>query len=148
MFSINILPQSLKTNGLHSSMYNKCMGCHEYFKFFVTGEAIRQWYWTVTMSAVHPSWKWLPNRLMSEKKMVFNLTHTSFHFLHTILCPDQAHKPTKTLLILPFSPRMVFSDLALCRQHSSIHDVIWMQGTGAYWSIVLACANWNKGDHH
>ena len=39
---------------------------------------------------IRHGWKSLPNRLTSDKKSVFMVTHALFWFLHVILCPDRA----------------------------------------------------------
>ena len=66
---------------------------------------------------------------------------------------DLAHNPAKAIIdcsYRPFLQRIVCSDLALWRRHSSICDVKRMRGTDIMpcSSIVLARANWHKGDLH
>ena len=84
--------------------------------FFVTSEAIRQWFSRVTKS----EWKSLSNRLMSDKKLLFTVTNVLFYFLHDILCHEHTNplKNYHRALISPLLPRAAFSDRALWRHHN------------------------------
>ena len=84
--------------------------------FWVTSEAICQWFSRVTKSRVkiigksHHEW---------PKKSLFTVTNVLFYFLHAILCPG-THNSAKNhhrLLISQLSPRTAFSDIALWRHH-------------------------------
>ena len=80
------------------------------------------------------------------------VTNVLFHFLHAILCPehDSAKKQSSIahFAIVAkdglFLPSFVTSSQLIC-------DVMRTRGTGivtSYSSIVLARANWRKGDLH
>ena len=70
-----------------------------WIQIFVTHEVIPQWFF-------------MSDEVMCEnncqitswmtKKSVFMVTHILFYFLHTILRPDGAQKPTKTIIICSF----------------------------------------------
>ena len=84
--------------------------------FWVTSEAICQWFSRVTKSRVkiigksHHEW---------PKKSLFTVTNVLFYFLHAILCPG-THNSAKNhhrSLISQLSPRTAFSDFALWRHH-------------------------------
>ena len=107
----------------------------------VTSEAIRHWFLRVTKSR---------RKIISESP-------------HRCIMKDGIHgNPytifSYTLFMAWFSTqscksnhqRIVCSDLALSRRHSSICDVKRMRGTDIMpcSSIVLARANWHKGDLH
>ena len=84
--------------------------------FFVTGEVICQWFSLVTSSLAKIIGK-SPHSW--PKKSLFMVTNVLFYFLHAILCSEHT-TPLKSPwpLLLPLSPRTVFSDLALWRYHS------------------------------
>ena len=109
--------------------------------FGLTSEAICQIFSRVTKSRVktigksHHEW---------PKKSLFTVKNVLFHFLHAILCPEH----TIRSLISQLSPRTVVSDLALWRQHSGSVTSRETCIVTSYLSIVLARANWRKGDLH
>ena len=97
-------------------------------------------------------WKSLLSSLTSDKKSLFTVTNVSFYFLHAILC----HEPTNPLRLIIersfrhccqgglFWPSIVTSPQLIC-------DVMRTRNTGivmSYLSIVIARANWHKGELH
>ena len=118
--------------------------------FLVTSEMISQWFSRVTKSRMkifgksHHEW---------PKKSLFTVRNVLFYFLHAILCPE--HNSTKNKhrsLISPLSPTTVFPDLVLWHHQSwsmTSRDpkvlALWLPWHS---SIVLALANWHKGDLH
>ena len=75
----------------------KCIGYSEW-RFFVTSEAIRQWFLRVTKPRV----KIIAESPPSWQKLVFTVTHT-FYFLYVFLRPDRAHKQLKQSSIAHFA---------------------------------------------
>ena len=97
-------------------------------------------------------WKSVPIRPTSDNKISFHGHQYIVLFLTRYFMPDRAHKPTKTLIDCSFCHlRRGRPFGTLWRQHSSICNVTLTCGTGivtSYSSIVLARANWRKGDLH
>ena len=99
-------------------------------------------------------WKSLANRFTSDrKKSLFTITNVSFYFLCAIRYVLNTQFRYKQLSISdfaivakggPFWLSIVTSPQLIC-------DVTWTWSTGivtSYSSIVLARANWRKGDLH
>ena len=86
------------------------------------------------------------------KKSLFTVTNVLFYFLHAILCHEHTN-PRRTTIERsfrhccqgrPFSDRAKTSPQLIC-------DVMRTRNAGivtSYLSIVIARANWRKGDLH
>ena len=86
------------------------------------------------------------------QKSLFTVTNVLFYFLHVIQCPEQTI-PLKQWQIAHFA--IVAKDglfwFGTVMSQQLICDVTWAWGTGivtSYSSIVLARANWCKGNLH
>ena len=117
--------------------------------FFVTHEVICQWFSLVTSSLMKiigkPPHKW-PKSRYSRLRMYYFISYTLFYILSTSF-------RYKISLIAHFT--IVTKDglfwLNIVTSSQLICDVTRTQGTGivtSYSSIVLARANWRKGDLH
>ena len=86
------------------------------------------------------------------QKSLFRVTNVLFYFLHAILCP-WPHNSAKKISIADLA--IVAKDclfwFSIMMSLQLIFDVTGMRVTGivtSYLSIVLARANWRKGDLH
>ena len=94
-------------------------------------------------------WKSLPNRLTSDKKSLFTVTNVLFYFLHAILCHEHTNPQSSARFAIVakgglFWPSIVTSPQLIC-------DAMRTRNSGivtSYLSIVIARANWRKGDLH
>ena len=86
------------------------------------------------------------------QKSLFTVTNVLFYFLHAILCPwtnDSAKKKSIADLAIVAKDGLFWFSIVTSLQ--LICDVTRMRATGivtSYLSIVLARANWRKGDLH
>ena len=116
--------------------------------FWVTSEAICQWFSRVTKSRVkiigksHHEW---PKNRYSWQRMYYFISYTLF-YVPGIHNSAENHHPS---LISQLSPRTAFSDFVTPPE--LICDVTLTPDTSivtSYSSIILAHANWRKGDLH
>ena len=91
--------------------------------FFVTSEAIRQWFSQVKKS--------LPNRLTSDKKLLFTVTNVLFYFLHAILC----HEHTNLLrTIIEPTFRHCCQGRPFLTEHCDVTIIdLWRHANAKYW---------------
>ena len=92
------------------------------------------------------------NSLQVIKKSLFTITGSLYYFLHAILCPEHTI-PLKKSLIAHFA--IVTMDdlllLSILMSSQLICNITRTPSTGIvtlYSSVVLARANWHKGDLH
>ena len=126
--------------------------------FFNTSEVICQWFSRVTSLANHVTSDevalenhWQTTSWVT-KKSLFMVTNVLFHFLHTILCPHHTilHKTIINHSFCHCRQRRIFP-LSIVTSSQLICDVMptWVTSiVTSSSSIVLAGANWHKGDLH
>ena len=97
-------------------------------------------------------WKSLADHPTRVQKSLYTVTNVLHYFLRAISCSEYSN-PLTTIIDRSF--RLVDKDgrfwLSIVASPRLISDVKWTRGTGivtSYFSTVLACANWRKGNIH
>ena len=95
------------------------------------------------------TWKALANHITGDQKSFFTVMNVLFYFIHTILCSEHTI-PLKQSSIAHFVivAKNGLSWLCIVTSPQMICDVMRTNIVTSYWSIVLARANWRKGELH
>ena len=115
--------------------------------FWVTSEAICQYFFKSDEVKSGNHWQ-IASRV--TQKSLFTVTNVLFYFLHAIFCPEHTI-PLKKIIDSWFRHCRQGWSLSIVTSPQLICDITRMWGTGivtSYLSIVLAHANWRKGDLH